>query len=309
VSFNEKLLPEKLSPTRLKDYLQCPKLFYYKSVLRLPVKGSIHTLKGEVVHTVLEMIFNHPRDERGVERAVSYVRGAVNVYVNPTISREKVTDKFELQLRDYLNLFERDRDLDEKLEKKSFEAREIIELNGGIDDFTLSIYDLVNQWYGMENPIKFDPEEREMHVEAEIGGYKVQGYIDRLDAFLKFDSKEYFISDYKTGSVPSEKYLDDAFFAMKIYALLLRKSRGIQAKALRLIYVKQGDLSGVKKLDLNDKVILETEKKVKSVIRNIKNDFRNDKWSTRKGPLCGWCNFQDICPAFNKNEIDSLEIT
>jgi putative RecB family exonuclease len=301
-------LPEKLSPSRIKDYMQCPKLFYYKSILKLPTKGTIHTLRGEVVHLVLEQIFTHPTEERGVDQAVLYAKGALNLTVNPVVAREEVLDPYETKLRDALDLWDLSEKEVERALKKSYDSLEILELNGGAEQLLLEVIELINSYYKMENPLKFDPKDRELHVEAEIKGYKIQGYIDRLDVFEKKGVEEVYISDYKTGSVPGERYLEEAFFAMKIYALLLKLSKGVSTKALRLLYVKTGERSGIKSFEVDEKTLEATQKQVGSVISNIKKDFKTESWSTKKGPLCNWCSFKDICPEFN-SEMSDLSIS
>src|SRR3989344_3425844 len=46
------------SPSSINTYKQCPRKYYYQYILRLPTKPSIHTLRGNVVHEVLEEFFD-----------------------------------------------------------------------------------------------------------------------------------------------------------------------------------------------------------------------------------------------------------
>ena len=45
------------------------------------------------------------------------------------------------------------------------------------------------------------------------------------------------ITDYKTGKAPPEQYALPAFFALKIYALLIRKRLGRTPTGVRLLYL------------------------------------------------------------------------
>ena len=45
------------------------------------------------------------------------------------------------------------------------------------------------------------------------------------------------LTDYKTGKAPPEQYAISAFFALKIYALLIRNRLGRTPTSLRLLYL------------------------------------------------------------------------
>ena len=53
-----------LSPSRVKDFKQCPLLFRFRCVDRLEEPGSLATHKGTVVHAVLEDLFDLPAAQR-----------------------------------------------------------------------------------------------------------------------------------------------------------------------------------------------------------------------------------------------------
>lgn len=58
-----------LSPSRAADFKQCPLLYRFRAVDRLPEVPSPAQLCGTVVHTVLERLFALPAHERRPERA------------------------------------------------------------------------------------------------------------------------------------------------------------------------------------------------------------------------------------------------
>src|SRR3989338_2430314 len=45
------------SPSSINTYRQCPRKYYYQYIMKLPVSDSIHTIRGHVVHSVLETFF------------------------------------------------------------------------------------------------------------------------------------------------------------------------------------------------------------------------------------------------------------
>ena len=50
------------SPSSIITYRQCPRKYYYHYIENLPTKPSIHTIRGKIVHSVLqaEAAIPHP---------------------------------------------------------------------------------------------------------------------------------------------------------------------------------------------------------------------------------------------------------
>lgn len=312
-------LPRRLSPSRAKDYLQCPRLFYCKTILGLPSPPSEHAARGTLTHTALERLFDHPRDERTPETAVGYVRPAWTAATDPLAERSSVTpgspeDRIRQESSAYRDLVEPGSRQERRLLGTAQEYRSLCGPGSTEEEALLSsAEDMVRRWFEMENPKNFDPEGRELHVEATAAGVTFHGFIDRLDCWTKSDgTKVWSISDYKTGKVPGEgkhyspqtqaRIEEDAFFAMKVYALLWQQMTGVAVDVLRLVYVRTGDRSsGVKRLHVTPQMLERTRLQLNSIWRSIERSARNEDWRTQPGPLCPYCSFQDVCPAFNKN--------
>src|SRR4051794_41885311 len=60
-----------LSPSRAADFMQCPLLYRFRVVDRLPEAPSPAAVRGTVVHAVLERLFDLPATERTVAAARS----------------------------------------------------------------------------------------------------------------------------------------------------------------------------------------------------------------------------------------------
>ncbi|MCE0538437.1 PD-(D/E)XK nuclease family protein [Kineosporia rhizophila] len=58
-----------LSPSRASDFMQCPLLYRFRVVDRLPERPSPAALRGTVVHTVLESLFDLPAEQRTLQAA------------------------------------------------------------------------------------------------------------------------------------------------------------------------------------------------------------------------------------------------
>lgn len=284
--------------------MQCPRLFYYKSILKISTPPTLATAKGTAAHYAFEHVFNHPAGERTPEAAVSYVAPAWEVMTNPLGNRDEVEEgtpehalreaegKWEDTLKsDEVALGRAMRDADNYLAlapRGSDEERVLLE-------DTVSV---VTSWFAMENPNKFEPAEREKYVHAKVGGVSVHGFIDRYDVIASSGGERRYVSDYKTGKKVSPRYADDAFFQLETYAVLLKEMTGSAPHQLRLLYVKAGSPDGVLTRDVTPMVLKKTESKIVAVAKGIEAAHRAQEWAPRPQVLCDWCYFKSVCPAF-----------
>lgn len=305
-------IPTKLSPSRIKDYLQCPKLFEFKA-MGLSTPPTEATTKGTLAHHVFERIFDHSRQDRTLELALSYIEPSWRVMLNPLAARNTVTDLGEIAIRNanslWGDLHELDSKTRERLESEADDYRAIIKTDKETE-FLESAKDCVRGWFRMENPTKFDPQEREMYVTAKLSGIDLHGYIDRLDRVRGVDGDRYYISDYKTGKPPSARFQDEAFFQLAFYALLVEKQLEVRPYQLRLVYVSVGKPDAVLTRPVTQALLSVTQKKISDTWKKIQKSHKEGIWDARKQTLCGWCFFQNACPAFNDkaNQLSINEI-
>jgi RecB family exonuclease len=195
-------LPAKLSPSRAKDFMSCPKKFYFKTILGLPQLPSRPAAIGTTAHTAFERIFDLEREARTVEAAVSFVRPAWESMLDPLKERELVEPGSpEDAVRSEGKLY---RDLIEpgsRSEKRALESAEsygtLCETPQEHEQFIAEAELMVSNWFTIENPMRFDPDGRELYLSAEIAGVPMHGFIDRLDR-VSIDGVDYwYISDYK----------------------------------------------------------------------------------------------------------------
>ena len=299
----------KLSPSRMKDYMQCPKLYYYKYELGLKTPATLATLRGTLAHYVFEYLFDFRPDSRTVETAVSMVYPCISMLKNPFLPVDEISvDTIEYLFRYRENYFEHMyAPGTDAYEAKHKETAEICYLLAQTDEkeFVASVEKAVQGWFAIEKPWKFEPTYRELHVGVAVGGTYVHGFVDRLDYVV--DSKTgktvVYVSDYKTGKKPSERYQGDAFFQLAVYSVILKHMKMCQVNQIRLMYVnaEKGEIS----MNVDAALIAQTETKIKTIGSAIRNSKRSGEWNTRKQVLCGWCHFKDVCPAFHK-ELDGL---
>jgi putative RecB family exonuclease len=192
-----------LSPSRAADFMQCPLLYRFRVVDRLPEPPSPAAARGTLVHAALERVFDLPADQR---------TPAATVDLLPTEWGRLVEAEPELAA-----LCEDDRR----------------------DGWFADAARLVERWFTVEDPRFLEPAERELYVEVEIDGLTLRGYVDRLDVAPDGRLR---VVDYKTGRAPSELYEGKALFQMKFYALVLWRTRGVVPTVLQLVYLKDGQV-------------------------------------------------------------------
>lgn len=105
---------------------------------------------------------------------------------------------------------------------------------------------------------------------------------------------------HNTGKLPQPRYQDKYWLQLKIYALLMKEIYGVDVSVLRLVFVATGDREkGILSLPLDDKALDLASKQVSAMWADIRTSARKMEWKTKKGPLCNWCHFQPVCPAWN----------
>ena len=252
---------QSLSPSRASDFKQCPQLFKFRSIDRLPEPTSIYQARGTTAHLALERLFDLPAPDRNPERLYDLFREAWT----------------ELRTaEEYSELFE---SLDD-------------ERLWGVESLSV-----LSNYYSLENPSDIDPFDRELDLLEELDGITIRGILDRID---ERPDGELVITDYKTGKAPPERYALSAFFALKIYALLVRNRIGRTPVELRLLYLGNATLYSI---PIDDTALNGMERQLRALWGAINRAIERSNFPPRTSVLCNWCSFQDICPAFEGVEI------
>jgi putative RecB family exonuclease len=243
-------------------------MYKLRSIDRIPTEPTVHQAKGTTAHLALERLFQLPAQERTAERLYDLFRDAWG----------------ELKETDYPGLFE-------TVEE---------ERAWGIEGLNL-----LADYFTIEDPSSFEPDELEMDLTVPIGDMTIRGILDRMETVHEADGNGIgrdllVITDYKTGKAPPEQYAAKSFFALKIYALLIRTVRGVTPDRVRLLY-----LNGPTEytLDINDAQLDAMHQQLTALWGAINKAIATDTWPARQSALCDWCDFKDtLCPAFNTPE-------
>lgn len=71
--------------------------------------------------------------------------------------------------------------------------------------------------------------------------------------------------------------------------------RGVVPTMLQLVYL--GNAEVLRYLP-DEQDLVATERKAEAVWRAIEEARSTGEWQPQPGPLCTWCSFQTLCPAF-----------
>jgi putative RecB family exonuclease len=256
--------PRTLSPSKVSSFTDCALAFRFSVIDRLPEPPSIPATKGTLVHAALERLYVLPAPERTLAAALTCLDGAVE------------------SLRG---------------------DPEFVGLGLAADAeaaFIDSAEQLVRSYFLLEDPTTINPIGIELMLDAEIGGTRLRGIIDRLE--LDEDGG-LVVTDYKTGRAPSERYEQGRLGGVHVYSLLCERNFGRRPAKVRLLYLGEPlEISTIPSQQSTRAI----ERKVGAIWTAIERACSRDDFRPRPSKLCDWCAFQAQCPAFASTTLVDL---
>lgn len=188
-----------LSPTRAQAFKKCPLQFRFAHVDRIEQVPTAAQVKGTLVHSVLEHLFDVPKAERTMDYAVSTIAPlwAAHLEKNPT-DAVVLTETPESQ-------------------------------------FLSQATSLVETYFQREIPANLEPYAREKFIAVTLdSGLFLRGVVDRID---RNPAGMLRVIDYKTGKMPGPAYQGEALFQLRLYASMIRRTEGTTPARLQMIYL------------------------------------------------------------------------
>jgi putative RecB family exonuclease len=190
-------------------YHQCPKRFEVQKIDGGYEPSGEPALLGTFVHRILELLMEHPPEDRTIETAKECAKKAWP---------ETVADK------DFALL-------------------------GLTDDqmraFRWSGWHSVENYFQMEDPTQVEVESTEEWVECTIDGVNMRGIVDRLDRF----GDDLVVTDYKNGKVPAPRYRSTKWEQLNFYAAMIEEIKGERPASGRLIFTAHSEVLDTKFTD------------------------------------------------------------
>jgi putative RecB family exonuclease len=163
---------------------------------------------------------------------------------------------------------------------------------GDEEDFYYQCLWLTHNYFEMEDPDEITPVGLELFLSMPYNGTILRGIIDRLDMLPDGSLR---IVDYKTGKAPAKKYRADKISQLLIYCLLVEEVIGQRPRSVRLLYLRDNVTIDH---EVTDAAIASIRLKLEMGWTDVRRAEEADDFPPKPGPLCDWCNFQPICPAW-----------
>ncbi len=252
------------SHSRLSTFEQCPLKFKYRYIDKIypDIEKSIEAHLGSCVHDTLEWLYIEVQNK--------------NI---PTIDNLIVKYSEAWQKTFKPNFI---------IVKKQFTAK---------DYFNKGIQFLVD-YYTKHQPFQDGTLELEKKIRLNLdkeGEYKILGFIDRLVKNPETD--EYEVHDYKTAnSLPTQEKIDQDR-QLALYAIAIKDLYG-QDKEVCLVWHY---LAHNKKL-VSKRTNQQLDMLKQETMQLIKKIETTTEFPCNKSVLCGWCEYKQMCPAWNTSE-------
>ena len=248
-----------LSPSRASDFRSCPLQFRFRTIDRLPEPVSPAAMRGNVVHKVLEDLFDLNAPDRTPERAQALVQQAWEQVLTVEPGAEEMFAGQADQLTEWL----------------------------------ASCRESLARYFDLEDPRRLEPAHREEYVETLLDSrLLLRGVVDRIDVAPDGAIR---VVDYKTGRSPAVGFESQALFQMRFYALVIWRTRGVVPALLRLIYLGDGEMVSYVPDEAD---LLATERLVEALWEAIRTARETGDWRPHRSGRCTWCAFQQVCPEF-----------
>ena len=205
-----------LSPSRAGDFLQCPLLYRFRTIDRLPERPGLAAFRGTLVHEVLDRLFDLEPQARDLAAATALTEPAL-----ADLLAAEPEAAFAL---------EEDAAWPGPVPEVSEDSRTAVLAQARA---------LLEAYFVMEDPTQVVPEQREQLVEVVLEDeFVLRGYVDRLDS----TAAGLRVVDYKTGRSPGPMWEQSAMFQLRFYALIVHRATGRLPHRLQLLYLGNGEV-------------------------------------------------------------------
>ena len=249
-------LPTSLSPSKVSSFRDCALAFRFSAIDHLPEPPSAPAAKGTLVHRVLELLLGLDAAERTPEAALALLPQA---------------------------------------EADVLDGEEYAELGLSVEEraaFVGQAAVLVQKYFQLEDPRTVRPEGLELMLEAEVGGVRLRGIIDRLE---RDADGRLVVTDYKTGRVPGERFEHGKLGGVHFYAFLCEQVLGERPSRIQLYYLAEPVAIVA---EPSDQSILGLQRRVGAIWSAVERACEREDFRPKPGKLCDWCAFKAHCPAF-----------
>ncbi len=243
------------SITSLEEFVKCPRLFFYRNILRIPVPQKPYLLWGSVVHNILAEF--HKEFSTPKELHTSNAKKRL---------KEIISKIFLNWAKHFSTLYEKD--VYQKLAED-----------------TLFNYLSIEKKKSFKRILK-----TEFPIECRVNNCIISGRIDRIDE----EENGFSIIDYKTGKSDFgfrsliNQIKETTHLQIPFYCSIIRKKL-----LLKKVYIYW--LRKEKRVELDIESIKEEINSIENNIESIIERIQNGNFQKKKGSQCYNCDFKDFC--------------
>jgi putative RecB family exonuclease len=248
-------------------FTACPLAFRFAYLERLPEPPSAPASKGTLVHRALELLHTRAAERRTRDAArADLATAARELEEHPEFAGlELSTEEWAAFVDDAATFVERYFDLEDPAAVRSIGLE--LKLQAQVD----------------VPPLRAGDPYHTVHL---------RGIIDRLDLD---DDGELVVTDYKTGSAPSERWEQRSLAGVHVYALLCEQTFKRRPTRVQLLYLSKPEaIVSVP----TDATVHGVEIKTAAVVRAVRRANERDDFRPRPSALCDFCSFREFCPSF-----------
>jgi putative RecB family exonuclease len=250
-------VPISLSPSSMGTFTSCPLAFRFSYIERLPEPPSPPASKGTLVHLALQHLLWRPPEHRTVANALADL------------------DRARAELA-----------ADAEFAEMALSAEEW-------DAFHADAQTLVHRYFELEDPRSVRVLGVELRVSAKTrDGVLIRGIIDRLELD---ENGDLVVTDYKTGTAPSEGWEQKSMAGVHVYSFLCEQMFGRRPSKVQLLYLSKPEFIVTTP---NDQSLRGVEVKSGAVMQAVRTACARDDFRPRPSALCSFCSFQEFCPSF-----------
>jgi putative RecB family exonuclease len=161
-----------------------------------------------------------------------------------------------------------------------------------MSSFRVENSNLIAKYFALEDPTTVTPVGLELDLRVNVDGVDYRGIIDRLD---RLSDGRFAIVDYKTGRSPRADRSRSRLLGVNFYAFLCERLLGIRPSEVRLMYL--GDQVVVVESP-TEQSLRGLHLRANAVWGAIERACDSGDFRPSPSPLCKFCSYQDMCPAF-----------
>lgn len=258
--------PRSLSPSKVTSFRDCALAFRFSAIEHLPEEPTTWTVKGTLVHRALEGLFwrHGPGRRTPAAAALELDRAWAELQSDPEFAALALSP-------------------------------------GDADSFRDDAATLVQNEFALEDPDEITPVGIELLLEADVGGMRLRGIIDRLD---RTPDGELVVIDYKTGRAPSPAFEQAKLIGVHIYALLCQEVLGRRPAQVKLLHLREPTVITA---EPSEQAVRGHRQKALAVWSAIERACRDEDFRPRTSRLCDYCRFRAFCPAYGGNPDEAAE--